>query len=81
MKKEKEGRKEKPGGEGVRDSRILHNNWIINSQVLKEGSLKSQKQPSSKSVIMVKPNHSMQSTETQSVQRTSVKKSNSERKP
>lgn len=67
--------------ESGKDSRILHNNWIINNQVLKESNLKSQKQSSSKSVIVVKPNHSMQVAEPQQFHRASVKKSSSERKP
>ena len=62
-----------------KDSRIVHNNWIINNQVLKESNLKNQKQTSNKSVIVVKPNHALQSSDQN--QRTSIKKANSERKP
>ena len=40
----------------------MHNNWIINNQVLKEQAqgAKSQKPASNKSVIVVKPNHTIQ---------------------
>lgn len=39
------------------NNKILHNNWIINNQILKESNSKCQKLPGSKSVIIVKPNH------------------------
>ena len=67
--------------EGHKESRIVHNNWIINSQVVKESSLKNQKQPSNKSVIMVKPNHALQPSDSHQVHRSSIKKAASERKP
>lgn len=86
-RKDKENRRELmasvvPGEKG-KDSRIAHNNWIISNQVLKETSgLNSQKQPSSKSVIVVKPNHCLQPSESQVQQhRGSLKKAASERKP
>jgi hypothetical protein len=61
--------------EGGKDSRILHNNWIINSQVLKETNLRNQKQPNSKSVIVVKPNHALQPSDCQTQpHRASIKK-------
>jgi len=61
-----------------KDSRIVHNNWIINNQILKDTGLKNQKQTSSKSVIVVKPNHSIQVAEHQASQhRSSVRKSGS----
>ena len=66
-------------GEGGKDSRIVHNNWIINNQVLKEAN-KNQKQTSGKSVIMVKPNHALQNSDNNQ-SRNSVKKASSERKP
>jgi hypothetical protein len=64
----------------------MHNNWIINNQVLKESNInnfKNQKQPSSKSVIIVKPNHALQPTDQNQTQqsRNSVRKVGSERKP
>ena len=64
----------------------MHNNWIINNQVLKESSIntiKNQKQPSSKSVIIVKPNHALQAVDQNQTQqsRNSVRKVGSERKP
>lgn len=64
----------------------MHNNWIINNQVLKENSLttfKNQKQQSNKSVIIVKPNHALQPTDPNQTQqaRNSVRKVGSERKP
>jgi hypothetical protein len=59
-----------------KESRIVHNNWIINSQVLK-----NQKQPSNKSVIVVKPNHALQAFEQNQGSRSSVRKIGSERKP
>lgn len=64
----------------------MHNNWIINNQVLKENSLttfKNQKQQSNKSVIIVKPNHALQPTDPNQNQqvRNSVRKVGSERKP
>jgi len=68
-------------GEGGKDSRIVHNNWIINNQVLKEASLKNQKPSSGKSVIVVKPNHVLQNAEGNQPARSSVKKASSERKP
>jgi hypothetical protein len=83
-KKDKEVKKESLLGllasEEGKESRIVHNNWIINNQVLKETGLKNQKQPSSKSVIVVKPNHALQPTE-QTASRSSVRKAGSERKP
>ena len=62
----------------------MHNNWIINNQVLKENSLttfKNQKQQSNKSVIIVK--HALQPTDPNQTQqaRNSVRKVGSERKP
>ena len=68
--------------DGGKDSRIVHNNWIINNQVLKEvNSLKNQKQNSGKSVIVVKPNHALQNSDNPQPNRNSVKKASSERKP
>jgi hypothetical protein len=64
-----------------KESRIVHNNWIINSQVLKDTGLKNQKQPSNKSVIVVKPNHALQSSDQNQGSRSSVRKVGSERKP
>ena len=64
-------------GEGGRDSRIVHNNWIINNQVLKESNLKNQKQNSGKSVIVVKPNHALHNTDNNQPNRSSVKKASS----
>lgn len=61
-----------------KENKILHNNWIINNQVLKESTDKNQKNPSSKSVIVVKPNYALQPSDTN--QRTSVRKAGSERK-
>ncbi len=37
------------------NSRIMHNNWIIDNQVV--GPVKSKVSNSNKSVIIVKPNH------------------------
>jgi hypothetical protein len=68
-------------GEEGKESRIAHNNWIISSQVLKESGLKNQKQSSGKSVIVVKPNHALQPTDSQQAHRGSLKKASSERKP
>ena len=64
----------------------MHNNWIINNQILKENSLttfKNQKQQSNKSVIIVKPNHALQPADQNQTQqsRNSVRKVGSERKP
>ena len=64
-------------GEGGKDSRIVHNNWIINNQILKESNLKNQKQNSGKSVIVVKPNHALQNTDNHQPHRSSVKKASS----
>lgn len=78
MKKEKEFKKEGLIGllasEEGKESRIVHNNWIINSQVLKDTGLKNQKQPSNKSVIVVKPNHALQSSDQNQGSRSSIRK-------
>ena len=65
-------------GEEGRESRIVHNNWIINNQVLKENPQKNTKNPSSKSVIMVKPNYALQNSDQPN---RSLRKAGSERKP
>ena len=80
-REEKENRQEGwlsgVGSEG-KDSRIIHNNWIINNQVMKEPH-KNNKNPSSKSVIMVKPNYALQNSDQPN--RGSLRKAGSERKP
>lgn len=61
-----------------KDSRIVHNNWIINNQVLEKANcLKNQKQNSGKSVIVVKPNHALQNSDNPQPNRSSVKKASS----
>jgi galactose-1-phosphate uridylyltransferase len=77
-KREKEKEKEKNGLLGLlaseegKDSRIVHNNWIINNQPKED--LKNQKQASNKSVIVVKPNHALQSSDQNQPPRSSVRK-------
>jgi hypothetical protein len=80
--KKEEAKKDKEKEKGLlgllaseegRESRIVHNNWIINNQP-KEGGLKNQKQTSNKSVIVVKPNHALQPADTNQPPRSSVRK-------
>lgn len=56
----------------------LNNNWIISSQVLKDGNKSKQ---TSKSVIMVKPNHALSQLAQGEANRSSLRKvAGSERK-
>lgn len=61
----------------AKDSRVARNNWIISNQVLKDCTMKNEKQPSVKSVMVVKPNHALQPSDSTQPHRGSLKKASS----
>ena len=71
-----------------KNSRILHNNWIINKEVIKESINNQQpvynnnkQKTNNKSVIIVKPNHTGQMNNDHGSRSSLRKATGSERKP